>query len=23
MPFVKQNKCVGCGACVNVRPVGA
>ena len=23
MPFVKQNKCVGCGVCVNVCPVGA
>lgn len=23
MPFVNQNKCVGCGVCVNVCPVGA
>ena len=23
MPFVNKNKCTGCGACVNVCPVGA
>ncbi len=23
MPFINESKCVGCGACVNVCPVGA
>jgi len=23
MPWVEQNKCVGCGACINICPAGA
>lgn len=23
MPWINQNKCTGCGACVNICPVGA